>query len=50
MNLPQQRHDVATIRRIQVARGLVGQDDRRIVGERPSKGDALLFTTGKFSR
>ena len=32
--------------RVQVAGGLVGHDQRGIVGERPREGDALLLAAG----
>src|SRR5438874_2340588 len=35
---------------VEVAGGLVGEDQRRLVGERAGHGDALLFAAGKLRR
>ena len=32
---------------VEVAGGLIGQDDRRLVGERSGDGDALLFAAAQ---
>ena len=49
-DVEQQIHDVPPGRRVQVARRLVGQDDRRIVGERAGDRDALLLPAGQLRR
>ena len=41
-------HDFAAGLRIQVAGGLVGQDNRRIINKGAGNGDALALSTGKF--
>ena len=50
VNLAQQIHDVAAVARVEVAGRLVGQHDRRIVGERARQRDALLFAAGQLRR
>jgi len=48
MNAAQQLHDVTAVRAVQVARRLVRQHDRRIVGERARERDALLLAAGQL--
>src|SRR4051794_31504243 len=46
-------HEVEDLRTgpaVEVARRLVGEDDRRLAGERTSHGDALLLTTAELAR
>jgi hypothetical protein len=45
MKLAEQRHDRFAVPRIQVAGGLVGQEDGRITGHGSRDGDALLLTS-----
>src|SRR6266853_1100508 len=45
VNGAKELHDVAAVRAIEVAGRFVGQDDRRIVGQRTRECDALLFAT-----
>ena len=44
------RHDLQADPRVQRAGGLVGEDDPRIVDERPRDGDALLLPAGELAR
>src|ERR1017187_7940647 len=46
----QQAHDVQAGRRVEVARGLVGQQNRGLVDESASDGHTLLLTTGELVR
>jgi hypothetical protein len=43
-------HDLDAGARIEVAGGLVGKDDRRLVDERPRNGDALLLAARQLIR
>src|SRR5579863_202874 len=45
---PEERHDFLAGLRIEIAGGLVGEEDRRIVDERASDGHALALSAGKF--
>ena len=47
---PQQLHDVAPVGGVEVAGRLVGQNQRRIVGQRAGQRDALLLATGQLRR
>ena len=49
-DVEQQVHDVAAGRRVEVAGRLVGQHDRRIVGERARDRDALLLAARELRR
>src|SRR5919202_1382714 len=42
MDVAQQLHDVTSVRAVEISGRLVGEDDRRIVGERTRQSDALL--------
>ncbi len=46
----QQGNDLLAGVQIQIAGGLIGQDDGRIVGQGPGNGDALLLAAGKLKR
>src|SRR5713101_7220038 len=48
VDLAQELHDVAAVGGVEISRGLVGQNERRIVGERARQRDALLFAAGKL--
>ncbi len=50
MDALQQLEDVAAVGGIQVARRLVGEQDRRVVGERAGERDALLLAAGQLRR
>ena len=50
MNLAQQLHDVAAGGGVEVAGRLVGQHDRRIVGQRAGERDPLLFASRQLRR
>ena len=50
VNRPQELHDVPAVGRVEVAGRLVGQDDRRIVGERARERDPLLLPAGQLGR
>ena len=47
--LPQQAHDLGGVAGVEVARGLVGEDDGRGVHEGAGDGDALLLTSGELA-
>ena len=49
-HLQQQVEHVPAVRAVQVAGRFVGQNQRRIVGERPRDGDALLLASGQLRR
>ena len=49
-HLQQQVEDVPAVRAVEVAGRLVGEDQRRIVGQRPRDGDALLLAAGQLRR
>ena len=49
MELLQHSQHLAAGVAVQRAGGLVGQNDRRIPGQRPGNGDALLLTAGKLA-
>lgn len=49
-DLQQQIHDVLSVSRVQVTRRLVGQQDRRIVGQCARQRDALLLATRQLRR
>ncbi len=46
----EQLEDVAPVGAVEVARRLVGEDERRIVGERPGDGDTLLLAARELRR
>ena len=50
MQIAQQSEHDALIFGVEVARGLVGQNDLRIVHQRPRNGDALLLAARKLRR
>ena len=50
MELPHQGHDLVGGFGIQVAGGLVGQDDIRVIDEGPGDGHALALPAGKLGR
>src|SRR2546422_757884 len=43
VNVPQQLEDVAAVAAVQIPGRFVGEDDRRVVGERARERDTLLF-------
>jgi len=45
----EQGHDLGAGGRVKVSGGLVGQQDRRIVDQRPGDGDALPLSAGEFA-
>src|ERR1700674_4681101 len=49
MELTQQPHDACSGRGVEVAGGLVGEQQRRVGDQRPRDGDSLRLTTGKFT-
>jgi hypothetical protein len=50
MDTLQQLEDVAAVGCVQVSGGLVGEENRRVVGQRACQRDALLFAPGKLRR
>ncbi len=48
--LPKQSNDHVPVFRIEIRRGLIGQDDLGAVYQSPGKGDALLFSCRKVRR
>ena len=50
VQFPQQLDDLPSRLPVQVARGLVREDDGRIVGQCAGHGDALLLPAGQFQR
>ena len=50
VDLPQQLHDVAAVGAVEVAGWLVGQHDRRVVGQGAGERDALLLAAGELRR
>src|SRR5882757_2284088 len=46
----QEAEDVGAAARVQVAGGLVGEDDRRLAGQCPGDGNALLLAAGQLGR
>ena len=47
---PQHFHDVTPVGRVEIPGWLVGQHDRRIVGQRARQRDALLLAAGQLRR
>src|ERR1700678_3870590 len=50
VQLPEKLHDLAALVRVEVARGLVGQDELWARDQRPGHGDQLLLAAGKLGR
>ena len=50
VQLLEERHDLASGLRVQVSGRLVGEEDRRIVDERPRDRDALTLSAGELVR
>jgi hypothetical protein len=50
VDLLEQVHHLARHERIQVAGGLIRQQERRVAGDRPRDRDALLLATGQLRR
>src|SRR5215208_4694013 len=50
VQLAKQFHYRFAVRRIEVTRRLVGEEDERIAGDCASNGNALLLTAGKLCR
>ena len=50
MNLVQETHDLGAGGRVQVAGGLVGKDQRRLVDQRPGYGHALPLPARELGR
>ena len=48
LSLPEQVHHLAAGARVEIARRLVGQQDRRLVGQRAGDGHALLLAAGEL--
>src|SRR5918995_1636938 len=47
---PQERQHLSTGGAVEIAGGLVREDDRRLAGERPRAGNALLLAAGQLAR
>ena len=50
MQAEEQVHDLLTVAGVEIAGGLVGEEDFRAGRQRPRYGDALLFAAGKLRR
>ncbi len=50
VDVAQQVHDVPAVGAVEVARRLVGEQDRRVVGQRARQRDALLLAAGELRR